>query len=577
MATSKLLMIAGITSNDYCFVKGLPYVLTIMFNSVSEKTWVIKLNGTQVHNIRSILFEHGLIATITINQSLYIGQGSYGDTALSISITSGSRRKEINKTICVRLKTNKVRVSAVKAALKDTPITFYVYSAGIGGTRNLYILFTEGSSTTKIISSNVYQVLQTYTAYGLFKYTWRVTTNVYVAEGSGEINIVEPLGKSSNYTFQPIIEKHWPDNRVTFEITRKCGFPPPTSAFYRLNFGDGEIANWQRFRAYACNVKIKLRGHTYDQAGCYKTVFELRNPLGRFTLKGKVNILQRINNIKIVARSISTPVPVQVDKLGTKMFYVQDVDPFNVTAITTGGRCRKFEWKILSPHWKKETTEVNSIIVKHLVKQTGTYDFEVKVKNSNNSVTKRVKIIVSKSLFGLSLLSNTTGRDRNATFYLLVEGWSPATIFKWTFGDGQSEIANYSSLLPATSLPKITQVSGASKIDLKKRLGIVKEYTYSSNGLYNVTLTATDIFRSLVAKRNVFISYSHCLRPEVRIKKQKDSKVLVFNLGETFTIVTYVSIDCDDSNQAVFRWTLIKSSTLEMDSGRVSESDKIVR
>ena len=571
-------MVTEITSNDHCFVKGVPYVLTIKFRNVIDKTWVIKLNGTQLRTTRNILFEFGLIANIILNQGLYIGLNSYGDTALSINITSGSESKEINKTICVRLKTNKVRVSAVKAALKDTPLTFYINSAGLVGTRNIYILFKEGSSTTKVTSSHKYQISHTYRTYGSFKYTWRVTTNVYVAEGSGTINVVRPVGQSANYTFQPVIQKYWPDNRVTFEITRKCGVPSPTSAFYRLSFGDGEVANWQKLKAnLACNVKIKLRGHTYDQAGCYKTVFELRNPLGRFTLKGKVNILQRINNIKIVARSISTPVPVQVDKLGTKMFYVQDVDPFNVTAITTGGRCRKFEWKILSPHWKKETTEVNSIIVKHLVKRTGTYDFEVKVKNSNNSVTKRVKIIVSKSLFGLSLLSNTTGRDRNATFYLLVEGWSPATIFKWTFGDGQSEIANYSSLLPATSLPKITQVSGASKIDLKKRLGVVKEYTYSSNGLYNVTLTATDIFRSLIAKRNVFISYSHCLRPEVRIKKQKGSKVLVFNLGETFTIVTYVSIDCDDSNQAVFRWTLIKSSTLEMDSGRVSESDKIVR
>ena len=576
---SGALQIIEITSNDDCFVKGTPYTMRIKFRNIVQRSWKVVLNNEQIHNLGNIVFDHGLIATVTITADLYIGNASYGDIPISINITSGAETKQINKVICVRLRAKQVRVSTVKAARINTEVQFYIYSSGIVGKRSVYLLFRHNSFIKRDdVSSNVLRLRHRYTTQGLVTYKWKVTTKMYVASGTGDINIVWPVGRASQYRFKPIIQKVWPDSRVNFKVTRLCGFNSPTSAFFRLHFGDGDVAQWQRYQPYyGCNRTIELRGHTYEKPGCYKTVFELRNPIGSFTLHGKVRILQNIKSLRIFAHSISPSAHIEKSNLGMKEFYVPDTYPFNVTAIATSLGCGTYEWIILRPYWAKNTSDVNSVIVSHLIKRPGTYDFEVKVHYPGNSMSKRIKIIVSKSLRGLSLLAKNVGRDGEVAFYALVEEQGLLTTLRWKFGDGISETIRNPKFIPAVNLSNIANVPLAKDLDLNKRYGILKEHKYSSDGLYNAIVKVNDTFRTLTAKRTVLISKTHCLRPRVKIATHNDSKKMVFSIGETFTIITTLIIDCEISYQAIFRWTLLRSSLQDMKDNRISESDKAIR
>ena len=541
---------------------------------------MLTLNQTQISNLKNILTDRGLIAVLTISADLYIGSASYGDTSLNITITSGRERRVISKTICVRLKVANVMFSTVNAARINLPVSFYIYSPSISGTRTLYVKFNDNVTIIRNTDSSIYTVQQTYNSTGKFTYNWTLNTQIYVADGSGTINILQLVGRASDYTFEPMIEKQWPDSRVTFNITRLCGFPQPTSALFRLHYGDGNIAEWMATPIFfECNRVTILRAHTYQQPGCYNTTFELRNPLGRIELNGTVRINQRILSLTLVAFSISTLVPVVQDRLGIREFYVQSAYPFNVTATTTGGRCRTFEWRILRTSWVRVTYEVNSIIVSHLINSRGSYDVEVKVENKDNSLTRQIRVVVAKPLLGLLLISNTTrtGTERAVTFYLLVEESGLSTTFNWTFGDGNSEMMGYSSFITADNLPGISSVPAARDLNLKNFSGITKSYTFRSLGLYNVVVTATDIFRTLTAERTILISNRFCLRPQVSISTQNHSKRLIFNIGETFTVVTNLNVNCDSSNQAVFRWTLLRSSEWDLRNNRISESDKVIR
>ena len=553
--------------------------MKIKFRNVVQKSWKVLLNNKQIQNLGNIVFDHGLIAIVTITADLYIGNANYGDTPISINITSGTETKQINKTICVRLRAKQVRLSTVKAARVNTTVSFYIYSSGIVGRRSVYLLFERNSFINKNdVFSNFLKLQHTYKIQGLVTYRWKVITKMYAASGSGDINIVWPVGVASLYKFTPIIQKIWPDNRVDFKVTRKCGFNSPTSAFFRLQFGDGDVADWQRYQPYySCNRAILLRGHTYEKPGCYKTVFELRNPIGSIALHGKVRILQNITSLSIFAHSISSSVPIEKSSLGTKEFYVPDTDSFNVTAITANIGCGKYEWIILSPYWAKNTSEVNSIVVSHLIKQPGTYDFEVKVHYLGRSSSKRIKIIVSKSVLGLSLLAKTAGKDGKVTFYALVEEKGLSTTLNWKFGDGISETILNPKFISAAKLSNIASLPEAKDFDLDKRYGILKEHKYSFQGMYNAIVTVNDTFKNLTAKRTVLVSNAYCIRPRVKIAAQNDSKKLVFSVGETFTIITTLTIDCELSRQAIFRWTLFRSSLQDMKNNRISESDKAIR
>ena len=577
---SNALVITEITSYDRCFVKGKPYIIHIKFRNVIQKNWKLALNQSQISDLQNILTDRGLIATLTINADLYIGSASYGDTNLNITITSGRERREISRLICVRLGVGNVMFSTVNAARVRVPVSFYVYSPSISGTRTLYVKFNDNVTISRNTDSSIYTVQQTYNSTGIFTYNWTLNTLIYVADGYGTIDIVQLVGRPSNYNFEPFIGKQWPDSRVTFNITRLCGFPQPTSAFFRLHYGDGNIAEWMATPIFfECNTNTILRAHTYQQPGCYNTTFELRNPLGRIELNGTVRINQRILSLTLVAFSTSTLVPVVKDRLGNREFYVQSAYPFNVTATTTGGRCRTFKWRILRTSWKRVTKEVDNIIVSHLINSRGSYDVEVKVENPDNSITRRIRVIVTKPLLGLLLLSNTTktGTERAVMFYLLVQESGPSTTFNWTFGDGNSEMIGYSSFTVADNLTDISSLPAAKGLNLKNFSGIAKSYTFRSHGSYNVVVTATDIFRILTAERTILISDKFCLRPQVEILTQNHSKTLMFNIGETFTVVTSLKINCDASNQAIFRWTLLISSELDMRNGRISESDKVIR
>eukprot|EP00112_Aurelia_sp_Birch-Aquarium-sp1_P001774 Seg1193.3 transcript_id=Seg1193.3/GoldUCD/mRNA.D3Y31 product="hypothetical protein" protein_id=Seg1193.3/GoldUCD/D3Y31 len=162
-------------------------------------------------------------------------------------------------------------------------------------------------------------------------------------------------------------------------------------------------------------------------------------------------------------------------------------------------------------------------------------------------------------------------------FYLLLEDFGAGTELIWDFRDNKTVIRQkIDKFSPANSLRDISRIRGTESLNLTRYMGYVRQHTYSSKGMYDVSLTANDQFTSLVAKRTVFFSGRTCKRPEVTILP-KDQKFLQFSLRETFTVPSNVKLECDDFNEAAFKWRRYASSKEAMDNHRIAESDKIIR
>eukprot|EP00112_Aurelia_sp_Birch-Aquarium-sp1_P002284 Seg1249.12 transcript_id=Seg1249.12/GoldUCD/mRNA.D3Y31 product="Polycystic kidney disease protein 1-like 2" protein_id=Seg1249.12/GoldUCD/D3Y31 len=159
------------------------------------------------------------------------------------------------------------------------------------------------------------------------------------------------------------------------------------------------------------------------------------------------------------------------------------------------------------------------------------------------------------------------------TFYLLLQDFGIGTEFIWDFKDRTVDKEKVIKFSAASSLPGISSIRGTESLNLTKYMGYVRQHTYTSKGMYDVSITANDQFTTLVAKRTVFVSNKVCKRPDVKILP-KDQKLLQFSLGETFTILSDVKLECDDFDKAVFEWRIYASSKEAMNNDRVAESDK---
>lgn len=570
------LQIVEVISNDACFVTGLDYIVKIKFRYASKRSWEISLNGTKIVDLNEILYKDELNATLIIKSHLYASNVGYGDTNLTINVFNTNDREIIEKVICSRLLTRQVSVSTAKGSSPFQNVSFFVKSIEISGRKVISFNFGDGShfNRTSFLSSE--EIRKSYSNIGLYTYSWIFVGVVYIAEGSGEIQVLNPLLQPSVYIFPQEIVQYWPQQRVAFNISQKCGYTAPTLVTFRISFGDGEILPWTQGPALSCNKTEELALHQY-KPGCYDTHFEMRNLLGRSELFGKVAILKEIHFLNISAHTISTSTPTVKYRDGIKEFHVQAAHPFRITALTTDGGCRTFEWKILDPYWSNSTYEVNYVVIDLLINKTGSYDIEVNVSNKIHSVTERIKIVVSKSVSGLLLLSTESDSDGLVAIYILVTDPGTSTFFNWTYGDGNFETEYNPNVRPALELANITTASGLSNQYLRDFLGRMKTYKYNNHGVYNITVTATDLFRSISAKRSVLVSKKICQRPTVRILVKNAAKGLVFSIGEAFTILTYVEIDCDYSDQALFAWELFISSERDMEKQRSSESDKMIR
>lgn len=571
------LVVENVAGNQDCFVTGADYVLKIQFKFALEKNWKIELNGARISNLENILVKGKLNATVRIKPNLYVNKAGYSDAHLNITIFDSLGNLSIHRLICSRIKTEKVTVSVPKAVSPLAPMNFYVQSRSITGSRNICINFGDGSNETKVSYRPTEGIAKVYASVGTYVYKWRVVGISHIAMGSGGLNVLNPILASSVYVFPRIIEQNWPFSNVSFYIGQKCGYPSPSGAFYRLSFGDGESTPWTAAPRIDCSKKMNLAWHVYKLPGCHFTRFEMRNALGRCEIVGKVLIHQTINSLRVDVRSVLASAPLELEKDGIKEIRVPDEAPFNVSAVTTGGRCRNFEWRILKPYWLKKTFESNSVIVDHLLNKPGTYDVHVKVFNNKSNLTQRLRLVLTRSLGGLILLTSIPNEYRKVSFYILLQDAGLSPTLNLTFGDGKFSTEINPNFTAAENLPNIKNISMAEKRSLDSLLGIYKEYRYSKDGVYSVVVTANDSFRNLNATRTLLISHKICLRPKVEILLGSELRRFVLRVGEAFTILSNVDISCGDYRQAVFQWQLFSSSERDMKKYRPAESDKSLR
>ena len=571
------LILRKVDSEDHCFQFHQHYVLNITFKYLTmRKSWKVKLDGYHFADPSYLLSEKGLKVTVKIDIKYYFRR--IGDFKLDISVSDGIFEKTIERDVCVRFFNKKVKVSAEQVSMPGRAISFFFTTTdpSLGICR---IIFGDGrtyNSSTNI-RRKLYVIKSTYTQLGLYRYTWSVRNSTHVALGTGQMTILNPVMEAGHYLFPLFVKKSWPDNRVQFYFKSKCQSPIPTYVSYRIHFGDGEIMPWTRMPDFNCKNKTNLTRHIYQKADCYKSYFEMKNLLGRCEMNGTVKIRQRLSSLRLDFNSIPPSRKVEKDYGGVKEVHLKCAYPFHIVATTTGGSCLKFEWKIAKPYWLIPAGTNSKIQVNHLVNKAGTYDLEVKVFNDISSITEKRKLILGKSLRGLILLASKPDITGKTDFYLLLEEFGDGAEFLWDFKDNNTVIRQkMNKLRPARSLRGIIGIRGTENLNLTRYMGYVRQHNYTSKGLYDVSITATDQLTSLVANRTVYVSTSNCKRPEVKILP-KNQKLLQYSLGETFVIPSDVKLQCDNFNKAAFRWRIYVTNKEALESDRVAESDKMIR
>ena len=576
-AAVSALVIKEIESEDHCVLLHQHFILNITFKYLTgKKSWKIKLNGSSFADPNTLLTEKGLKVTFKIDLKYHLAR--IGDFKLEISVSDGVFQKIIERDVCVRFLNKKVKVSVVQASIPGRPVSFFFMTPdpSLGICR---IVFGDGrrfNSSTNI-KHQLYTINSTYTQLGVYLYTWSVRNSTNVALGTGQMTILNPVMEVGHYLFPTLVEKSWPDNRVQFYLMSKCLSPIPTYVSYRIHFGDGEIMPWTRMPDFNCKNRTNLIRHAYKKADCYETYFEMKNLLGRCEMNGSVRIHQRLNSLRLDFNSIPPSRKMEKDYGGVKVVYLKYSYPFHIVATTTGGSCKKFEWKIAKPLWLAPAGTKDKVLVNHLVNKAGYYDLEVKIFNDISNITEKRKLILRKSLRGLILLASKPDISGKTDFYLLLEEFGNSTELLWDFKDNNTVIRQkMNKLFPASSLRGIVGIRGTENLNLKMYMGYVRQHTYSVKGMYDVSVTATDQLTSLVANRTVYVSTSNCKRPEVKILP-KNQRLLQYSLGETFVVPSDVKLQCDDFNKAAFKWRIYVSNKEAMDNDRVAESDKIAR
>ena len=570
------IMIDKVESEDNCFPSHQLYVLNITFKYLTvKKSWKIKLDGIYFANPHAVLTEKGLNATVTMDPMYHFA--GIGDFRLEISVSDGTFEKIIKRDICVRFLNKKVKVSAERVSMPGRPVTFAFMttdpSLGI-----CHIHFGDGKkySSSTNIKDQVYVINSTYAQVGVYRYIWSVNNSTSMAQGTGEMTILNPVMESGHYLFPTWKEKTWPDNTVQFYLMSKCLSPIPNNVSYRIHFGDGEIMPWTRMPHFDCKNMTNLTRHTYKKAGCYETYFEMKNFLGRCEINGSVRIHQRLGSLRLDFKSLPPSRTVEKGNGGVREVYLKHSYPFEVTATVTDGGCQKFEWKIAKPYWFTPAGVINKILINHLVNKVGNYDLEVKAFNHISGITEKRKLFLTNSLMGLILLASKPDITGKTGFYMLLEDFGAGPEFIWDFKDGTVSKEKAIKFSPANRLPGISNIKETESLNLTRYMGCLRQHIFSSKGMYDVSITANDQLTSLVAKRTVFVSKRICKRPRVKILP-KDQKSLQFSLGETLTVLSDVKLECDDFNKAVFEWRIYTGSKEAMDNDRVAESDKIMR
>ena len=570
-------MIRKVESEDHCFPFRQHYILNITFKYlIIRKSWKVKLNGIKFAKPDALLTERGLKVTLKIDIKYYFR--GIGDFKLEVSVSDGISEKIIERDVCVRFLNKRVKVSAEQASISGRAISFFVTTTdpSLGICRIIYGDGREYNSSTNI-RPKLYVIKSTYTRIGVYRYTWSVRNSTHVALGTGQMTILNPVMEAGHYLFPEFVEKSWPENTVQFYLKSKCLSPIPTNASYRMHFGDGNIMAWTEMPDFNCKIRTNLVKHTYKKAGCYETYLEMKNLLGRCEINGSVRIHQPLNSLRLDFNSIPPSRKVEKDYGGVKEVYLKYSYPFRIVATTIGGSCKKFEWKIAKPLWLAPAGTKDKVLVNHLVNKAGNYDLEVKVFNDISNITEKRKLILTKSSRGLILLASNPDITGKINFYALLEDFANGTEFFWDFKDNNTVIKQkMNKIFPASSLLGIVGIRGTESLNLTRYVGYVTQHTYSSKGMYDVSITASDQLTSLVANRTVYVSTSNCKRPEVKILP-KNQKLLQYSIGETFTVPTDVKLQCDDFNKAAFKWRIYVSNKEAMDNERVAESDKITR
>ena len=578
--TSSSLIVDDVIATEDCIAHGETFDVFVKFKTITkEHFWTMEIDGSRKSNLTGVINDGNKNATLIIGPDQY---GPPGNVELKVTVSPNDVIKTyISKIICTRLLSYDMSVTVKKTWIQGDKVLFNITKTSKLPLGNFSIDFGDGS--TKILprySFNDHILKKIYSDAGKYTFKWRCYDNYKISRGTGEINITayHPVKPSERYLFPVEINLLLPKRTASFFISSSCPFKPPTDAMYRIDYGDGSnYTSWTRVPHYECGKSSKLPTHTYDKSGCYNVKFQIKNRLGLRNDTSNVSIDQVSN--KILLRFNTVPPLLEsnkkVDDDGN--VYLSDEFPFQIEAIVNASTCYRFEWTIQNPYWHISTSNISKVKIYHLVNKTGVYNLTVKVSGKTRTMSKTKQLIILKALRNLVILSTTPSDDKQVYVYLLLKEPGPSPMLTWDFGDGKIIKERGINFITANNLPKIRNAPGSRKLDLAIYKGLYKKHKFRYNGLFHVSVKASDAFRELTARRTVFVSNSPCRRPKVNILIPNGSSKFTISIGETFTVQTHVEMRCDFSDQAIFRWEVYSSNKKDMESARIAESDRKIK
>ena len=578
--TSSSLIVDDVIATEDCIAHGETFNVFVKFKTITKKhLWTMDINGREVNNLTGVIHDGKKNATLIIGPDQY---GPPGNVELKVTVSPNDVIKTyISKIICTRLLSNDVSVTVKKTGFQGIKVIFNITKTSKMPLGNFSIDFGDGSmKILPRISINHHVLKKIYSDVGIHTFKWRCYDSYKMSRGTGEIKITtyHPVKPSERYLFPDEINLFWPTRIASFFISSSCSFYPPTDAMYRIDYGDGsKYTSWTRVPHYECGILARLSTHTYDNSGCYNVQFQIKNLLGLRNDISNVSIDQVSNTILLRFNSIPPLLELNKEFKDDGNVYLRDQFPFQVEAIVHASTCYRFEWTIHNPYWHISPSNISKVKINHLVNKTGLYNLTVKVSGKTRTMSKTRQIFIARPLRDLAILSTIPSVDRKVYVYLLLKEPGSSPMLTWDFGDGKVIKERGRNFTTATHLPKIKNALGLRKLDLATYKGLYKMHKFRYNGLFHVSVKASDAFRELTARRTVFVSNSPCKRPKVNILIPNGKSRFTISIGETFTVQTHVEMRCDFSDQAIFEWNVYSSNKKDMESARIAASDNEIQ
>ena len=382
-----------------------------------------------------------------------------------------------------------------------------------------------------------------------------------------------------------------PDTSPPFTAQTECdiyhnsSFPPPTDAFYEVDFGNGNTISKTVLEIKSDQDKdddthtfihpfMNILG--YKRGGTYTVKVHVWNCVGEQNLAFEVNIYEKIFNMdkdpyihEIISPNTTTVIPGYEEN---EYFPIENAVAFRVSM--DRGSHITYNWDFGDA--KGAVTE--SSFITHKYDEPGTYTVSLRAENRMDTVTLSRPITIQRSIDpAFEFFTDTPNYPKNRTFN-----------FYFGTGNSATDACYCTNFQDTTGLQPIqyaagnmdqcdkTCPGGGTRIpitaeDLAVNPWIHTQFHFMTKGIYALEFKAANKVSTVTGTYEVIVTKGPCFKPEVKVGTNPENICIPevncntnnqkqFKRAERIKINAKVKTNCESTKDHTYTWTFEKQA-----------------